>query len=67
MGLGLLAAGQLVQQEEELPTFKIDLSLPPGHRFNETIEYFKDAMDDVMPNFVNDFPPDFVEMFADYD
>lgn len=53
-------------QEEELPTFEIDLSLPPGHRFNATIAYFKDAMEDVYPTFMEEFPPGFQEMFEDY-
>ena len=63
--LAFLVAGDI--REEELPVFEIDLALPPGHRFNETVHYFREQMDIVMPFFLKEFPPYFHELFQDYD
>ena len=62
--LALIVAAE--NREKEMPVFEIDIARPPAHRFNETVEFFRAKMDIVMPLFLEEFPPEFYELFRDY-
>jgi len=42
-----LGVASKVRPEDELPSFKIDLSLPPQERFTEVALHFKDHANDM--------------------